>query len=172
MLPWTRDEFPFKRKIDDRLPGKHLFEQLSEPFDRSHLCQGPADNLLRLQPEKLRLSIVESQVAEILRVKQSQSDGSRPVDCFNLRELSLRLFRLVLQRFPSFSFFRSVGNILTDDKHTQNGPTRSENRTVAVGPPNILQLPISNDWNDGVFVINRRLVIHDPFEIGANDLPG
>jgi hypothetical protein len=75
-----------------------------------------------------------------------------------------------LPKFLGSGHFTS--NILANYKYTQHVPAYPEDRTIAVGPPDILQSPISKDRNYGVFVKYRLSIMHNPIEVRADDLPG
>src|ERR1700761_7367999 len=138
---------------------------------RNQLEDRSADHLLRGVAEDPCRSIVPALDRAVQVFAQNHvvrgCDG-RCEFTKTFRIFSRPLFAL-LKLFGSGYF---TSNILAYYKYTQHVPASPEDRTIAVGPPDILQPPISDDWNDGVFVKYRLSIVHDPFEVRADDLPG
>ena len=85
---------------------------------------------------------------------------SRPFGCQFFRETLEPPFR----EHPARSF-------LADDEHAADFAEVGECRTVAVGPPHILDASVPLNWNEMIFVPRRFAASHDLGDLRGDDMP-
>ena len=65
-----------------------------------------------------------------------------------------------------------AGDVLADDEDSEDVAVAGEDRAVVVCPTDVLQSSVADDGDYGVFVVDGLVVVHDAFEVGADNLPG